>query len=134
MEQLAGNRHDVNGLYALLSADFTGCLVGDAGYLPKDDKRDALERKGIRIVSAQRRNMKRKQSKADRRLLSKRFIIERRISLFDSQFNASRTLCRSEKHYRARRWIKALAHNTSRHINKNNHLSLESVAHFKCVA
>lgn len=134
LEQIAGNRHDVNGLYALLNTDFKGRLVGDAGYLPKQEKREELERKEIRIVAAKRKNMKKKQSKEDRQLLSERFHIERRISLFDSQFHADKTRCRSEKHYRARRWMKALAHNLSRHINGRYNLPFESVAHFKCVA
>lgn len=39
MLQLAGNRHDVQGLYAFFDTSFRGCLLADNGYWPKPDKR-----------------------------------------------------------------------------------------------
>ena len=60
--------------------------------------------------------------------------VERRIGLLDQQFNAGRTLCRSRRHYEARRWAKVLSHNLSRHLNRKLRRPRESVAHFRLVA
>ena len=60
--------------------------------------------------------------------------VERRIGLFDGQFHAGRTLCRSRRHYEARRWAKVLSHNLSRHLNRKLRRPTESVAHFRLAA
>lgn len=118
--QVPGNRHDTQGLYALLSTSFAGCLLADNGYWPNRKKREALLKKGVKVIAAARRNGKKAVNTPEEKKLLKtwRGQVERRIGLFDTQFHAGRTLCRSEKHYRARRWAKALAHNASRHINQ----------------
>ncbi|GEM_PF-5736344 len=43
--QIAGNRHDVNGLYALLKSSFHGHLFGDNAYWPKAKNAPSLSRK-----------------------------------------------------------------------------------------
>ncbi len=55
-------------------------------------------------------------------------------SLFDQQFHASRSLCRSRKHYIARRSAKAPSHNTARHINTVKELPRQSYLHFRLAA
>lgn len=135
VEQLPGNRHDVQGLYALLKTTFRGHLIGDNAYWPKEKMRSSLEKKGIRITAESRSNWHFQYSEHDRKWLKKnRSKIERRIGLFDAQFHANRTLCRSRKHYIARRWTKALSHNTSRHINDVKELPSESLQHFRLAA
>lgn len=131
IQQIPGNRHDIQGLYALLKTTFAGHLLGDNAYWPKKLKREQLEAKGIQVTAASRSNWKFQYSKPiEKRLRRYRGGVERRIGLFDKQFNAGRTLCRSAHHFEARRWAKALAHNTSRHVNSTHHLPQESVAHF----
>jgi hypothetical protein len=67
-------------------------------------------------------------------LLAQRWSVERRIGLFDRQFHAERTLCRSRRHYEARRWTKVLSHNLSRHVNQERHWQIESLAKLRPVA
>ncbi len=135
VEQVPGNRHDVQGLYALLKSAFKGWLIGDNAYWPKADKRKELEEKGIPVTAASRSNWKFQYSERDRKWLNKeRVRIERFISLFDQQFHAGRTLCRSRKHYIARRSAKALSHNTARHINTVKELPHQSYLHFRLAA
>lgn len=134
IQQIPGNRHDVQGLYSLFETSFQGHLVGDSAYWPKKTKRTELADVGITITAATHSNWKIQLSSQEKELLKNRFHIERWISLFNRQFNASRTLCRSLKHYEARRWAKALTHNTSRHINDINNLPFESVAHYRLIA
>ena len=43
MVQVAGNRHDTQGLYALLKTAFQGALLADNGYWPSREKREELE-------------------------------------------------------------------------------------------
>jgi hypothetical protein len=133
--QLPGNRHDVNGLYTLLQTSFTGHLLGDNAYTPTPHKRAELAAHGIQVTAQARSNAKQQLSPRQRRFVHKwRSKIERRIALFNRQFHADRTLCRSYKHYCARRSAKALAHNTSRVVNDRHHCSRESLAHFHLAA
>ncbi len=129
--QVPGNRHDVQGLYGLLKTTFHGHLLGDNAYWPKATRREALVRHGITVTAATRSNWKVRNTAEDKALLKQwRGKVERRIGLFDSQFNAGRTLCRSRRHYEARRWAKVLSHNLSRHLNRKLRRPAESVAHF----
>lgn len=135
IEQIPGNRHDIQGLYALLKSDFHGRLLGDNAYWPKEAKRNELAEIGISIVADSRSNWNYQYSKRKRKWLKKnRSPIERMIGLFNQQFNAGRTLSRSKKHYVARRWMKALSHNCSRHINIARKLACESLQHFRLAA
>lgn len=129
--QVPGNRHDVQGLYALLQTTFRGHLIGDNAYWPQEKMDPQLVRQGIVMTAATRRGFG-FQYPADFRsaLHHERGQIERRISLFNRQFFAGRTLNRSQRHYLARRITKALALNTSRHVNCVLEKSYESVAHF----
>ena len=122
-------------MYSFLDTSFRGCLLADNGYWPKDDKRIALEEHGITIVACTRSNQKYRYSQGDAVLLKKhRPHVERFIALFDQQFNATRIRCRSFKNYVTRRWTKALAHNASRFINKENQWPINSVAHLRKVS
>lgn len=133
--QLPGNRHDVNGLYGLLKTSFRGRLLGDNAYWPKEKKRHALARQGITITAATRSNWHEQNTAEEQALLKQwRGQVERRIGLFDRQFHADQTLCRSRKHYEARRWAKSLGHNASRHINTELGLPEESLQHFRLAA
>lgn len=133
--QVPGNRHDSQGLYGLLRTTFQGHLLGDNAYWPKADKRDALTRQGITVAATTRKNWKVKNTPEDEALLKQwRGSVERRIGLFDRQFHAMRTLCRSRRHYEARRWTKVLSHNLSRYVNGKLHRTRESVAHFRLAA
>ena len=132
---VSGNRHDVNGLYALLKTPFKGALLGDSAYQPNAEKNKELQAQGIRMHAAQKTNAKEPRAEFLREWLhARRSKIERRIGLFDKQFHAERTLNRSVRHYHARRWTKALAHNCSRHVNAAQNRLFESVAHFHAVA
>lgn len=131
----AGNRHDVNGLYALLKTSFKGALLGDSAYQPNAAKDEQLRRQDIRMHAEQKSNAKQPRPEPLRQWLhARRSRIERRIGLFDQQFHADRTLNRSLRHYHARRWTKVLTHNLSRHINRAHAFPLESVAHFNAAA
>jgi hypothetical protein len=133
--QIPGNRHDVQGLYALLKTSFQGHLLGDNAYWPQVDQRARLEDNGIKVSACTRSNWTYKNPPEIAALLKKwRGRIERRIALFDHQFHAGRTLCRSPRHYEARRWTKALTHNTARHVNDQRHLPKESLAHFRAAS
>jgi len=122
----------VIGLYSLLETSFTGHLIGDNAYWPKRDKRKALEEKGITVTAATRDDWHIRNSPQVASRISKvRYVIERRIHLFNEQFHAHRTLCRSRKHYLARRWTKAVAYNVTRYINSKNNWNYESVIHFQ---
>jgi hypothetical protein len=130
-----GNRHDVIGLYALLKTPFTGALLGDCAYQPNKTKAQELKTHGLRVHAEQRSNAKEPRPEFLRKWIhTRRSQIERRIGLFDKQFHADRTLNRSVRHYHARRWTKALAHNCSRHINLAKQFAFESVAHFNAAA
>jgi len=129
--QVPGNRHDVQGLYGLLKTTFHGHLLGDNAYWPKAAKREALARQGLTVTAAARSNWKVHNTADEKALLKQwRGKVERRIGLFDAQFHAGRTLCRSPRHYEARRWAKVLSHNLSRHLNCKLRRPAESVAHF----
>jgi len=134
--QVPGNRHDTQGLYALLSTSFAGCLLADNGYWPNPKKREALLENGVQVIAAARSNGKKAVNTPEEKKLLKewRGRVERRIGLFDKQFHAGRTLCRSEKHYRARRWAKVLTHNASRHINAVLGRPLEVLAPMRAAA
>ena len=132
--QVPGNRHDVQGLYGLMRTTFRGHLVGDNAYWPKAAKREALARRGITVTAATRSNWNVETTAEDKALLKRRGKVERPIGLFDRQFNAGRTLCRSRRHYEARRWTKVLSHNLSRHVNRKLRRPRESVAHFRLAA
>lgn len=119
--QLSGKRHDVNGLYALLKTDFQGHLLGDNAYWPKANKRSKLAEKNITVTADTRSNWHIQNPPEEQGLLDTwRGRVERRIGLFNTQFHAGRTLCRSLKHYLARRWTKTCAHNFSRHLNSDS--------------
>ena len=133
--QMPGNRHDSQGLYALLRTTFQGHLLGDNAYWPRADKREALARKGITVAATTRKGWKVKNTPEDEALLEQwRGSIERCIGLFDLQFHAPRTLCRSRHHYEARRWTKALSHNLSRNLNRRLRRPPESMMHFRLAA
>lgn len=133
--QIPGNRHDSQGLYTLLETSFRGHLLGDNAYWPKMDKRKELAQRGILVSAATRSNWNVKNTPEEDVLLKRwRGTVERRIGLFDRQFRAHRTLCRSRRHYEARRWLKLISHNASRVINNQLGLSEESLAHFRLAA
>lgn len=133
--QIPGNRHDVQGLYELLHTTFRGHLLGDNAYWPQEKKDRALIRHGIQMTADTRDGFKFQYPPEFRAELKReRAHIERRISLFNTQFHAGKTLNRSEHHYRARRWTKALAHNLTREINGDLGMPLESIACFRAVA
>jgi len=135
IEQIAGNRHDTQGLYALLQTDFQGRLLADNGYWPNPEKKQELLAHGIEVIAQTRMNMTFQYPEhVEEWLQKKRGAIERRIGLFNQQFNAGRTLCRSKKHYEARRCCKALAHNGSRHLNRQFGRPMESLAHYRAAA
>lgn len=132
VQQVPGQRHDSQGLYALLKTAFKGKLLGDNAYWPRKAMREKLEAKGIPVMAESRSNWKFQYAPRTKKWLKKRRgRVERRIGLFDKQFHAGSTLCRSAKHYHARRWTKALAHNLSRHVNAARKLPAESMAHFR---
>ena len=133
--QLPGNRHDVNGLYALLKTTFKGTLIGDSAYQPNAKKRVELNQQGIHAHAIPKSNAKLPLAPVLVEWMhKKRAPIERRIGLFNEQFNAHRTLNRSARHYRARRLTKALAHNISRLINVTNGRPKERVAYLRYAA
>jgi hypothetical protein len=132
---MPGNRHDVHGLYELVKTVFQGHLLGDSGYWPKPKKRAELLEHGIKITAATRKSFIVKNHPQDQRLLDEwRSSIERRISLFNTQFHADRSLCRSLKHYYARRGAKILTHNLSRHLNPKLNKPKESLMHYQLAA
>ena len=133
--QVPGHRHDVQGLYGLLKTSFRGHLLGDNAYWPKAAQRPQLAARGITVTAPVARSWHLQNTAEEEALLAKwRWPVERRIGLFDRQFHADRTLCRSRRHYEARRWTKLLSHNLSRHLNRKLHRPLESLAHFWLVA
>lgn len=133
--QLPGNWHDVNGIYALLKTAFKGTLIGDSAYQPNATQRAKLNQQSIWVHAIPKSNAKLPLAPVLVDWLhERRAPIERRIGLFDAQFNAHRTLNRAERHYRARRLTKALAHNISRHINVKNDRPKERVAYLRYAA
>jgi hypothetical protein len=135
MTQVPGNRHDVQGLYALLYTSFRGRLLGDNAYTPGRKLDGELCEQHIEVVA-----MTRKDSRQPLPPRTSAFVklnrgrVERRISLFDQQLHANRTLCRSARHYCARRWFKALSHDVSRYLNPKLQRAPESMLHFRIAA
>lgn len=135
MAQVAGNRHDVQGLYCLLYTSFRGRLLGDSAYTPGRRLDAELREQNIQVVAQTRKNSRLPLPPRTRRFVKvNRSRVERRISLFDHQFHADRTLCRSARHYMARRWFKALGHNISRLLNPKLHRRDEAMLHFRAAA
>ena len=135
VQHVSGNKHDVNGLYALLHTTFKGALLGDSAYQPNPTMNEKLHAQGIRAHAEQKANAKEPRPEYLRQWLHvRRSPIERHIALFNEQFAAGRTLNRSVRHFLARRWTKALAHNCSRYINLANQLPVASVRHFHAAA
>ena len=133
--QIPGNRHDVNGLYALLKTAFQGTLIGDNAYWPETSKRMRLIKKGIIMYAAVRKNWKTYHPEEIQSLIDNhRRHIERFTSNFNEQFHAGRTRCRNKKHYIARRLVKAFAHNASRFISASRGLRVNSMQHFHLAA
>lgn len=130
-----GNRHDVHGLYALLRTNFRGRLFADNAYTPGAKLDQQLSAQDIFVVAQSRKDSRRPLPPRTRAFVHRqRSRVERRIGLFDRQFDAGRTLCRSERHYRARSWFKVLAHNLSRYLNPKLHYSAEKMLHFRIAA
>jgi hypothetical protein len=135
MVQVAGNRHDTQGLYALLKTTFQGALLADNGYWPRVEKREELAEQGVTVLACTRGNWKFRHTPEDAALLKQhRPHVERFVGLFGRQFFAARTLNRSQRNYLARRWCKALAHNGSRFINHRKGWKIDSVAHIRRVS
>jgi hypothetical protein len=132
IHQMPGNRHDVIGLYDLLTTAFTGHLIGDSGYWPKPKPRAALEARGITVTAGTCKAWHYQNPPEIAELIDNhRRPVERIIGLYNQHFHAGTTRCRSPKHYHARRWTKALAHDLSLYINYTNHWPLESLVHFR---
>jgi len=133
--QISGNRHDVQGLYALLKTPFKGHLLGDNAYWPRHDQDPKLLKRGIVMTAQTRKGFSFEYESIFKQELHRtRSYVERRIAIFNKQFHADRTLNRSKPHYVARRWCKVAAHNLSRHLNKLFGTPPESCAHFRAVA
>jgi hypothetical protein len=133
--QLAGQRHDVHGAYALLTLSFAGVFYADNAYTPRASKREELVARGIYVCAVPKKNAKLPLAPCLNKYLRKRRgTVERFIALYDKQFNAGRTLNRSERHYRARRMFKMLSHNCTRVANAALERSIHSVAHFHAAA
>jgi len=132
MTHVAGNRHDVQGLYALLYTSFRGRLLGDNAYTPGRSRDLELREQQIAVVAMTRKNSRQPLPSRTRAFVRvNRGRVERRISLFNLQLHANRTLCRSARHYCARRWFKALTHDVSRYLNPKLHRATESMLHFR---
>lgn len=129
--QLPGNRHDSKGLYEFLNIAFSTHLVGDNAYWPNCKLRAELEKHDVKVTAATRSNWDIENTAEEKNLLKKRFHVERYISLFDSQFNGTRTLNRSSAHYHVRRMVKAVAYNLSRYLNEQNSFPKESIQHLR---
>lgn len=72
----SGNVHDVAVLESL-TQELKGILIGDKGYLSKA-KTDALAKRGLKLLTPTRRNMKNKpiRTEEEKQLLCKRGLIE----------------------------------------------------------
>lgn len=133
--QVPGNRHDVNGLHALLREQFCGLLLGDNGYTPGKKLDAKLRAQGITIIAQKRKDARCPMPPETSKFVhAKRSRVERRIALFDQQLSADRTLNRNRRHYAARRWFKALTHNLSRYINPTLGNAAEQMLHFRIIA
>jgi len=133
--QVPGNRHDVQGLYTLLRTTFHGLLFSDNAYTPGAKLDAQLRAREIVVIAQPRKNSRQPLPRRTRIFVhAKRSHVERRISLFDKQFNAGRTLCRSARYHCTRRWFKALAHNLSRYINPKLRYAAERMLHYRSAA
>ena len=130
-----GNRHDVQGLYALLRTSFRGRLFADNAYTPGAKLDQHLRAREIFVVAQSRKDSRCPLPPRTRAFVhTHRSRVERRIGLFNRQFGAGRTLCRSKRHYCARSWFKVLAHNLSRYLNPKLRYSAERMLHFQLAA
>lgn len=134
IQEVPGNRHDVQGLYGLLRTSFRGLLVGDNAYWPKHEKRKQLSASGIHVLARARSNQHFQYPAAVRARIKRHCSdLDRWISLFNKEFHGDRTLCRSRRHYLARRCTKAFAFNAARKINEALALPRESFVHFHLI-
>lgn len=133
--QVPGNRHDVQGLHALLHEQFRGLLLADNAYTPGKNLDAQLRAQGVTVVAQRRKDARCPLPPETRKFVhAKRCRVERRIGLFDQQLSADRTLNRVPRHYAARRWFKALTHNLSRYINPALGNAPEQMLHFRITA
>lgn len=133
--QLAGNRHDVQGLYALLKTTLAGLLLGDTAYWPCASARKKLAEKGLEVLARTDRRWQFQNPPEVAAWIDRhRHHLDRVISLFNQQFHGDRTLCRSPRHHQARRWSKVLAFNASRFLNMIHGWPVESMVHFRLAA
>jgi hypothetical protein len=130
-----GRSHVDPALGEIAGDSFAGHLLGDNAYWPRAERRAQLAEQEITVQAASRSNWRFQYPPAEQAWLKRtRGGVERRIGLFDQQFDAGRTRCRSVTHLWARRWTKALAHNASRQINAALRRPLESVQHLHLAA
>lgn len=135
IQQIPGNRHDSRGLYELLRTSFCGLLLTDNAYTPGRKLDQELRHHNIVVVAQTRKDARCPLPRRTRTFVNcHRRPIERRISLFCQQMHAARTLCRCARHYRARRWAKALTHNLSRYANPKLYRAAETLLHFRLAA
>lgn len=94
----AANRHDLIGARQIIKErDLKGLtLIGDKGYLMKQEERNEIKRKRlIQLITPYRRNQKKKNNKREKNLLRKRKIIETVNSQLKDQMGLERLRAKS---------------------------------------
>ncbi|MCX7935055.1 MAG: transposase [Planctomycetota bacterium] len=129
--EVPGNRHDVNGLYALMRESFRGHLIiADNAYWPKQEKRAALAAQGITSLTHVTTGTSNLPWKKKNNLN----FVGKSKEISASSINSSNAQNRNPQHYLARRWTKAVAYNATRLLNHRFHFPSESYLHFHLAA
>ena len=89
--QVAGNRHDINGLYEFLKNSFAAQLIGDNAYWPKASLREELSAQGVTVIAAARSNWKIQNTSAEKKLLQKLGQLKLFLSNFEVMISAVNT-------------------------------------------
>jgi len=121
------NRHDVKVLPELIENDQNKDIVGDKGYLSEALKQDYQRQQNVTIVTPYKKNMKRTNTKREKRLLKFRKIVETIFSQFTDHFRIERTLAKSYPGLETRIAGIVLAHTVAVAYNYQYHRPLLAI-------
>lgn len=110
---VAGNAapHDAPYGEALLETQGSGNYLGDKGFIFRPEVRQALETKGIHLITPQRNNMKQTNTKAEKRLLKRyRRVVETVNGQLTEHFSYDHPGGKSERGLLSRLLYKLTAH------------------------
>jgi len=124
------NRHDLKTLMKEAPNLANLVLVGDKGYLSQLSQEELKQKYQIILLTPYKRNQKKKNTKAEKRLLKQRKAIERTINQLKDQFNLEKLSAKSLQGFKERVRQVILTYTFGIYFNKRTHrnaLSIKSI-------